>query len=151
MDAQALLDILSYKRQILEQFLTVSSIFGGFAVTGVIALRTDTNRDRVHTLAFGAMAVAAISFIFATALDAIWLPVSHMDKYKTAKATTIQTLLDTGEGVVWSVLIGAISLVIAIGLLGFSRSRSMGFFVLLITLFAISAYILHIRALFVSP
>jgi LPXTG-motif cell wall-anchored protein len=48
MDPQALPDILGYKRQVLEQLLTVASVFGGFAVTGVIALRADERRDRVH-------------------------------------------------------------------------------------------------------
>ncbi|HEX4496974.1 MAG TPA: hypothetical protein VIE43_14985 [Thermoanaerobaculia bacterium] len=144
MDSQTLLDILGYKRQVLEQLLTVASIFGGFAVTGVIALRSDERRDRVHALAFGAMAVAAIAFVFATALDAIWLPMSRSNHLSEA---SLRTLLGTGDSVAWAVLVGAAGLIAALGLFGFARSRRMGLFVLLLAILAAVAFVLNVGAL----
>ena len=145
MGARELLDILAYKRQVLEQFFGVASIFGGFAITGVIALRAEAQRDRVHSLAFGALATAAIAFIFATALDAVWLPISHLSRLRTAPA--LQAVLDTGDSIAWAVLIGAACLVAAVGLFGFARSRRMGFCILLITTVATVAFLENVLAL----
>lgn len=44
MDLQQLQGVLACKRRILDQFLAVASIVGGFAVRGIIALRTETPR-----------------------------------------------------------------------------------------------------------
>lgn len=145
MDLNTLMGILGYKRQVLEQLLSVASIFGGFAVTGVIALRTDTVRDRVHTFAFGAMAVAAVSFLFATAFDAIWLPISRNVNFRSAEAA--QAVIATGDAVVWAVLLGAVSLTAAVGLLGYARSRGMGRFVLALAVAALVVFALVTRAL----
>jgi len=145
MDPQALLDILGYKRQVLEQFLTVASIFGGFAVTGVIGLRAEAHRDRVHSLAFGALAMASIAFIFATALDAIWLPMSRLSRLRTVPA--LRTVLATGDAVIWANLLGAVGLLAAVGLFGFARSRRMGIFVLLLAVLAAVVFVLNVWAL----
>ncbi len=145
MEQAQLVDILIFKRHVLQQFLAVASIFGGFAVTGVVALRADAHRDRVHALAFGAMATAAIAFIFATALDAVWLPLSNLERLRTISG--LQTLLDIGESVVWAIIVGAVSLVIAVGLFGFARSRQMGIFVLVVTTIAAVIFVLNVLAL----
>ena len=124
MTVETLRDILDYKRQVLEQFLTVASIFGGFAITGIVALRAEERRDRLHASAFFALAAAAMAFILATALDAIWLPISRLEKLDTAEK--LQAVLTVGDIVVWSVIVGAISLVIAVCSFGFAHSRRMG-------------------------
>jgi hypothetical protein len=135
MSPEILLDFLGYKRQLLEQLLTVASIFGGFAVTGVITLRAEAHRDRVHTVVFGALAVAAIAFIFAAALDAIWIPISQLPRLRSS-APALQALLATGDNVIVAILIGTASLFVAVGLFGFARSRRMGVFVLVVAILA---------------
>lgn len=146
MGIDALLDILTYKRLILEQLLSVSSIFGGFAITGVIAMRTERHRDRIHSLAFGALVVASVALIFATALDAIWLPLSH-SPHVLQSVAGVQRLLVTGDSVAWAVLLGAASLMASISLFGFSRSRRMGYFVLTVTAVAVVVFIVDVRVL----
>jgi hypothetical protein len=128
MNPDVLRDMLTYKRQVLEIFLTVASIFGGFAIAGMVALRAEERRDKVHAIAFGALALAATAFIFATALDAVWLPVCRLEKLKTV--AQLQAVLDVGEVIVWTVMIGAVSLLTAVGSFGFARSQRMGWIVL---------------------
>jgi hypothetical protein len=137
-DPQSLLEILAYKRQVLEQLLTVSSIFGGFAVTGTIALRSDGESHRSGSIAFFAMAVASVAFIFATAFDAIWLPVSHNVEH--ASPATIRTIIALGDSVAWAVIAGTASLATAGALLGFARSRMMGLVIMVITLGAVAVF-----------
>ena len=86
MNIDQLRDLIAYSRQVLELLLAVSSIFGGFAITGVVALRAEERRDRLHATAFFAFTVAALAFIGATALDAIWLPVSRLQRLNTVRA-----------------------------------------------------------------
>lgn len=141
-NTQPLLEILTYKREVLEQLLTVSSIFGGFAVTGTIALRSDGEPKASGSVAFLAMAVASVAFIFATAFDAIWLPVSRNVAH--ASLTTIQTVISLGDSVAWSVIVGAACLATAGALLGFARSRAMGIVVLVVTLAAVAVFAVNI-------
>jgi hypothetical protein len=128
MTPDVLRDILDYERQVLELFLTVASIFGGFAIAGMIALRAEERRDRLHTLSFLALALAATAFIFATALDSVWLPVSRLVRLKTAPQ--LQAVLTVGDVIAWAVSIGTVSLLIAVGTFGFARSRRIGWTVL---------------------
>ena len=75
MHLKQLQGVLVYKRQALEQFLAVASIFGGFAVTGIIALRSETQRDRVASVAFGRsnrMGFFMLSLAIATAAAFAW-------------------------------------------------------------------------------
>jgi len=137
-DPQALLEVLAYKREVLQQLLAVSSIFGGFAVTGMIALRSDGVSGRSGSIAFFAMAVASIAFIFATAFDAIWLPVSHNVEH--ASPATIQTIIALGDSVAWAVIAGTASLATAGALLGFARSRMMGVVIMIMTLGAVAIF-----------
>jgi hypothetical protein len=128
MTPDVLRDIVDYERQVLELFLTVASIFGGFAIAGMIALRAEERRDRLHTMSFVALALAAIAFIFATALDAIWLPVSRLERLNTVPQ--LQAVLTVGDVIAWAVSIGAASLLFAVGSFGFARSRRIGWIVL---------------------
>ncbi len=124
MNIDQLRDLIAYSRQVLELLLAVSSIFGGFAITGVVALRAEERRDRLHATAFFAFSIAALAFIGATALDAIWLPVSRLQRLSTVGA--LSTVLSVSDTIVWLVLVGAASLVVAVGTFGFARSRRMG-------------------------
>ena len=145
MNVDQLRDILTYKRQVLELFLTVASIFGGFAIAGIVALRTEERRDRLQAFSFFALALAATAFIFATALDAIWLPVSRLEKLKTQ--AQLESILSVSEVIVWAVLIGAVSLLAAVGSFGFVRSRRMGVVVLAVALAACVIFVVCVSAL----
>lgn len=48
----SMLAILACKREVLEQLLAVSSIFGGFTITGLIALRTDQRTGLPESIRF---------------------------------------------------------------------------------------------------
>jgi hypothetical protein len=145
MTPDVLRDILDYQRQVLELFLTVASIFGGFAIAGMIALRMEDRRDRLHTMSFVALALAATSFIFATALDSIWLPVSRLQRLNTVPQ--LRAVLTVGDVIVWAVSIGTVSLLIAVGTFGFARSRRIGLSVLAIAIVAGVAFVLCAIAL----
>ena len=87
----------------------------------------------------------AVSSIFATAFDAIWLPVSQNVEHATP--ATIRTLIALGDSVSWAVIIGTAALATAGALLGFAHSQIMGLVVLVITLatvaiFAVNMWIL---------
>jgi hypothetical protein len=139
MTPEMLRDRLDYMRQVLEVFFTVASIFGGFSIAGIIALRAEERRDRLHALSFFALALAANAFIFATALDAVWLPLSKLERLKTVPQ--LETVLGVGNVITWAVLIGAVSLLTAVGSFGFTRSRRMGWLVLMVALAAGFAFV----------
>ncbi|MBI3437743.1 MAG: hypothetical protein HY054_03660 [Proteobacteria bacterium] len=143
MDPIGLLNVLAYKRQVLSQLLGVASIFGGFAVTGVVALRADTHSGRVQSIAFLAMIVAAVAFIFATAFDSVWLPMSN----SAHSPESVRALLAAGDNIAYAVIIGVAALAVAVALLGFARSRLMGIATLMVALLAIVAFVVEVTVL----
>ena len=108
-----LLDILSYKREVLTQLLLVATILGAFSMSGVVALLVGPNRDRLHRFLFVALCVASLAFIFATALDAVLLPATGRKANANLTPEKIQTLLILCDSVVCSVILGAVALVVA--------------------------------------
>lgn len=129
---EALLDILQYKREALTQLLVVASIFGGFAVGGVMTFLGTTDRGRLRSALFATLAIAALAFITATVLDALMLPGMFRGTYRDTAA--LRGLLGLGDVVVWAVLVGSVALVGAVAGSGFLFSRWVGRVVLAATL-----------------
>ena len=129
---EQLLDVLSYKREILTQLLLVASIFGGFAVNGVMAFLSGTIRGRLANAMYVALSVAALSFIAATLLDAIMLPgMSRLAALRGPRA--VNGLLALGDVVVYLMIVGSVALISAVAGSGFLYSRRVGLIVLAAT------------------
>lgn len=121
-------DFIAFKRSFLTQLLFVASIFGAFSVSGVVALLVSEKRDRLRTFLFASLCLSSIAFIAAATLDAILLPA--MGRTPPARTPAeAHALLDLGEIAIWSVLIGALLLIVSIGGFGFAFSRRLGWFV----------------------
>ncbi|HAM70600.1 MAG TPA: hypothetical protein DCM86_03040 [Verrucomicrobiales bacterium] len=125
----SLLDILSYKREILTQLLLVATILGAFSMSGVVAILVGPSRDRLHQFLFSMLCVASLTFIFATALDAVLLPATGRKANVNLAPERIRTLLTLCDMVVWTVIVGALSLVTAIAGFGFVFSRRLGYLI----------------------
>lgn len=145
-----LLDILAYKREILTQLLLVATILGAFSMSGVVAILVGPNRDNLHRFLFFILCIASLSFIFATALDAVLLPATARKANLTLTAEKIQALSGLCDGVVWAVILGAVSLVTAIGSFGFVFSRRMGILVATAAFTVAVVLFFHFRALSVA-
>ncbi len=61
-------DLLQFRAQALSQFLLVATIFGAFAMSGVIALLAAHERARLRSVLFVLLSLASVAFIFATLL-----------------------------------------------------------------------------------
>jgi hypothetical protein len=118
-------DLVDYKREALKQLLIVSTIFGAFSVSGVVALLTGELRGRLRTFLFVALCIASLAFIFGTSLDAIMLP-AMLRPASTRNADQAAGLLELGDAVFFAVMIGALALIVAIGGFGFAFSKRIG-------------------------
>ena len=127
-----LIDILSYKREVLTQLLLVATIFGAFSMSGVVALLVAPERGRLRSFMFLTLCGASLAFIFATILDALILPAAGRMATQS-KERAVVGMLNLGDVVIWAVVIGASALATAIASFGFEFSRRMGFVVLLIS------------------
>jgi hypothetical protein len=125
-------DFIAFKRAFLTQLLFVASIFGAFSVSGVVALLVSEKRDRLRHFLFTSLCLSSIAFVAAAALDAILLPAMGRSPPARTPAQAY-ALLDLGEVAIWSVLIGAILLIVAIGGFGFAFSRRTGWFVAVVS------------------
>jgi hypothetical protein len=121
-----LLDFLSYKREVLTQMLLVATILGAFSMSGVVALLVGPHRDRLHRFLFVTLCLASLAFIFATALDAILLPVTGRKTNASLPPQKLAGLLALGDVVIWSMIAGALALMVAMGGFGFAFSRRLG-------------------------
>ena len=146
-----LLDILSYKREILTQLLLVATILGAFSMSGVVALLVGPNRDRLHRVLFLGLCFASLSFIFATALDAVLLPATGRPANARLTPEKILELHRLCDIVVYAVIVGAFALLAAISGFGFAFSRRVGWVMfaagLFTLVFLISQFIHLARAL----
>jgi hypothetical protein len=125
-------DFIAFKRAFLTQLLFVASIFGAFSVSGVVALLVSEKRDRLRGFLFTSLCLSSIAFLAAAALDAILLPA--MGRTPPARTPAeAHALLELGEFAIWSVLIGALFLIVAIGGFGFAFSRRTGWFVAVVS------------------
>jgi hypothetical protein len=121
-------DFIAFKRAFLTQLLLVASIFGAFSISGVVALMVGERWDQLRSFLFATLCLSSIAFLAAASLDAILLPA--MGRNPPARnAAEANTLLSLGDAAIWSVLIGASLLMVAIGGFGFAFSKRMGWFV----------------------
>lgn len=122
---EQLLDVLRYKREVMQQLLLVATIFGGFAVSGIMAFLGTADRGKLRGVLFVILSVAAFAFIAATILDAVMLPAMLHEK-NLRSPDGIRGLLTLGDVVVWSVLVGCLALAAGVGCSGFLFSRRVG-------------------------
>ena len=130
---QQALDVLAYKREVLTQLLLVATIFGGFAVGGLMAFLGSGERGRLRSGIFVALAVSAAAFIAATALDAVMLPAMLPQTFAVRGVEAVSSMLALGDVVVWAVMAGCVALAGAVGASGFLFSRWVGRAVLGVT------------------
>src|SRR5579883_629902 len=133
-----LLEMLAHKRELLTQILLVASILGAFSVSGLVALMVGEARAKLHRFLFLSLCIAALAFIFAMTIAAILLPVMSM----TLKTPgPVWTLLYLSQFVDLSMLIGYMALFAAVGGMGFTYSRRIGYIVLAATIFTFCVFI----------
>jgi hypothetical protein len=135
-----LLDMMAYKREVLTQLLLVATIFGAFSVSGVVALLVADRRNHLFHFFFLMLTFASLAFIFATALDAILLP--GMKRTEAGyTADQVRGLMQLGDVVIWSVLVGTLALSIAIAGFGFVFGRTIGIIVLVMSTATVALFI----------
>lgn len=125
-------DFIAFKRAFLAQLLFVASIFGAFSVSGVVALMVSDKRDRLRSFLFASLCLSSIAFLAAAALDSILLPAMGRSPPARTPAEA-HALLGLGEVAIWSVMIGALLLMVAIGGFGFAFSRRLGWFIAVVS------------------
>jgi hypothetical protein len=133
-------DLIAFKRAFLTQLLFVASIFGAFSVGGVVALLVNEKRDRLRNFLFASLCLASLAFIVAATLDAILLPA--MGRAPPARTPAeAHALLGLSEVAIWSVMVGALLLMIAIGGFGFAFSRRLGWMIALVSALAVAGLV----------
>lgn len=124
-DAQTL---LHFRGQALTQFLLVATIFGAFAMGGVIALIANHEKQRLRSFLFVVLSVASIAFVLASALSVLVIPFATSSMGLSDRATHgLNTLyritIDT-------MMLGMALLAVGLGALGFMVSRRVGMWTL---------------------
>ena len=123
-----LIDILQFKREVMNQVPLVSTLLAAIAMTAAAALIAAPERGTLRSSLLVAFTSATLLFIFATVLDASILPA--MKRPGTLQnAHQIQGLLNLSQVVVWVLLLGILILFAAIGGLGFTYSRRIGIYI----------------------
>lgn len=135
-------DVVAYKREALAQFLLVATILGAFSMSGLVALLTGARRDRLHGFLFAALALASLAFVFATALDAVLLPVMRR-RPSELEPEVAAGLLRLGDAVIWGVIVGALALLAGLSVSGFVFSRRLGVLVLVAAVLALALFLWH--------
>jgi hypothetical protein len=133
-------DVIAYKHEVLAQFLLVATILGAFSMSGLIAVLTGNRRDRLHSFLFVALALACMAFVFATALDAILLPMMRR-RASNVQPEIAAGLLRLGDVVVWGVIAGTLALVAALAGCGFAFSRRLGVLLLAAAVLAVALFV----------
>src|SRR5262245_6589620 len=120
-----LVDILDFKREVMNQVPVVSTLLAVLAMSVVTVLVAGAERGRLRSYLLVSLTACSLVFLFATVLDASIMPA--MKRGATLhSAGQIQGLLNLSQVVVWAVLAGTVVLFGAIGALGFVYSRRIG-------------------------
>lgn len=127
--SDALWSNLEFNRAALSELLLVSTLLGGFSMTGVVALISLSDRRRLHRGLALLMTAATLLFIFATILVALLQPALNMPRGSLTDQQ-IMGLLRIGQWGVRMMLAATIALVTAIGMFGFVYSKRMGWLTL---------------------
>jgi amino acid transporter len=135
-------DVVAYKREVLVQFLLVATILGAFSMSGLVALLTGARRDRLHSFLYATLALASLAFVFATALDAILLPVMRR-RSSELEPEVAAGLLRLGDAVIWGVIVGTLALVGGLAVSGFVFSGRMGVLMLAAVALTIALFLWH--------
>ena len=137
----AIHNLIAFRGEALSQFLLVGTIFGAFAMSGVIALLSLQGSPRLRSFLFVSMALASLAFIFATLLSVLILP--FMTGHVGVSDTFAHSLNRMYGVVVISLVLGTTMLVIGTGGVGYIVSRRVGHITLAATvLFAVAFVIL---------
>ncbi|MFO0832732.1 MAG: hypothetical protein U0637_12935 [Phycisphaerales bacterium] len=120
-DAQTL---LHFRGQALTQFLLVATIFGAFAMGGVIALIAHHEKQRLRSFLFIVLSVASMAFVLASALSVLVIPFATSSMDLSDRATDgLNTLYRVA---VDTMMLGMALLAVGLGALGFMVSRRAG-------------------------
>ncbi len=131
--------LLHFRGQALTQFLLVATIFGAFAMGGVIALIAHHEKQRLRSLLFIVLSLASIAFVLASAVSVLVIPF----------ATSSMTLSDKAAGglmvlyriAIDTMMVGMALLAAGLGALGFMVSRRAGVWTLCATVVATIVFI----------
>lgn len=135
-----LVDVLEFKREVMTQLPTVSTLLAVMAMTVVAALISVPERGRLRSSLMVALTTAAMLFVFATILDACIVP--GMKRQATMRnAEQIKGLLRLGDVVVWTILIGIGVLFGSLGGIGFLHSKRTGVAILTTTGVIVAAFV----------
>jgi hypothetical protein len=143
-----LVDRLSHSHEVLGQLLLVATIFGAFSISGVVALLVSTERSRLRSFLFLMLSVSSLAFIFATSLDAVFLPAAKRPA-SLRDPDVVAGLLGLADVVIWSIIVGTAALMAAMGAFGFAYSRRLGYLVLVLTILTTAAFCASIAYLVV--
>lgn len=117
-------DLLHFRGQALTQFVLVATIFGAFAMSGVIALIARHERARLRSALFVLLSIASLAFVFATVLSVMILPFMNSGTPISEKA--MRGLLFLYSIVITAIVIGTALLAASLALMGFLVSRRVG-------------------------
>jgi hypothetical protein len=132
---------LAFNREAMAQLLVVSTLLGGFAMTGFVALITTGAPGRLRRVLALLLCLSTLAFIFGTALDAL-LQAGMRQSAAALDEETIHGLLRLGQVAVRGMLVGTVALVAALGAFGFTCSRRMGLATAALAALTASAFIL---------
>lgn len=116
--------LLHFRGQALGQFVLVATIFGAFAMSGVIALISTHEKARLRAALFVLLSLASLFFVFATVLSVMILPFMGAGMEVPDKAA--RGLLFLYAVVVVAIIAGTLLLLSGIAGVGFMISRRVG-------------------------
>lgn len=145
-DLQQLLSQLRFRHDALEQLVVVATVLAGFSISGALTLLTSHQTRRLRAALFGTLTAAALAFTFATILAVILLP--HMARTDWTSPASITGLLGLYRIHIYSVALGTVLLLVAIGGLGWLVSPRVGTITatlatLTFVAFVLTAYLLN--------
>jgi hypothetical protein len=120
--------LLHFRGQALTQFVLVATIFGAFAMSGVIALIATHEKARIRSFLFVVLAIASLAFIIATLVSVIIIPFMSSGWNVPDKAAL--ALMRLYAVVVVAIIAGTVLLAVGLASVGFMISRFVGRIVL---------------------
>ena len=117
-------ELLAFRLGALNQFVLVATIFGAFAMSGVVALISSSERSRLREFLFILLTFASLAFMVATLIGTFLLP--YASRTSTLSNSVTKTMLGLYTLGVGSALIGTLLMAMSLAAMGFLISKKAG-------------------------
>ncbi|MFO0856054.1 MAG: hypothetical protein U0640_01710 [Phycisphaerales bacterium] len=117
-------ELLHFRGEALGQFVLISTIFGAFAMSGVIALLQSHEKARLRSFLFVVLSLASLAFIFSTLVSVTILP--FMNEKWHVPDNAAHTINNLYGVVVIAIILGTALLGVGVAGVGFMVSPRVG-------------------------